>query len=275
MDAALLIDFLGATVRIATPLLLAAMGGILIRTRRHLRGRPRRHDAGRRVLRRGRRILSGSIVAGLARRGSAALAGRRGGRGRDARLRHRADGNRARREHPRARADQLPAARRWSAAAGAGDPRPAARSRAGPRPRRPALRRPGAVPPAAADLPGAPGCRGRGLPVAHARRARAARRRREPPRGVRRRHRPGRGCAFGVAVAGGALAGLGRRRALAAAGRHLHRRHDQRPRLHRAGRHHRRPLDAARHARRLPACSAPPKRCSCGCRPSACRSAPT
>ena len=30
MDAALLIDFLSATVRIATPILMAAMGGILI-----------------------------------------------------------------------------------------------------------------------------------------------------------------------------------------------------------------------------------------------------
>ena len=30
MDAALTIDFLSATVRIATPILMAAMGGILI-----------------------------------------------------------------------------------------------------------------------------------------------------------------------------------------------------------------------------------------------------
>ena len=208
--------------------------------------------------------------------------GRRGARrrrrGRDGTVPRRSDGDRSRRQHPGPRPDELPAARplrprrrRRRFACRTLSPVPIPLSR---RPARGSARCCSASrrsPTSALALVVAIAR----LASAHARRPHAARRRREP----RRRPSPAAptraASALLAVIAGGALGGRRRRRAVAPAGRHVHRRHDQRARLSRPGRHHRRPLDPGRRARRLPALRRRRTRSSSASRACACRSAPT
>ena len=161
------------------------------RARRHVRGRARRHDAVRRLLRRRRRVSVGQHRhRACSRPASADMLFGADRRDRDDALRHRAHGDRACREPAGARLHQLRAAHHRRARSGAGDPYSAAAAGADSVSRRHPGDRHAAVPPAAAHLSRLRGGdRDRGLPAPHPRRPAAHRQRRKSARGLRGRHR--------------------------------------------------------------------------------------